>query len=323
MPRDHEISIPFDYPDIPAVDATSQHHAARWRDGRWEQYWKEPLPDHEGGVKPIFLAAHEAILHRFGLAPGAVELRALSTTSAATLESEFSGRPSSDSSGYGYQVKRVTTFVDWLDNRGQGWTGDRFTAERVPSGEWVVGRLDEGKFLWVEQSQKLSDLDMWRMYKEGPEEFSAGRLRSFRWKSLFLAHSSADKDFVRTLAERLRALGIRTWVDEAEIRVGDSLFDRIESGIREMDYVGVILSPSSVQSSWVREELKMAMIQQIQENDVVVLPIFLRDADIPGFLREKRYADFRDPKKFEAALTDLLERLQEHFPDPQQDPQPV
>jgi hypothetical protein len=315
MPPDVDFKIRFDYPDI-VSGPMSENYAVGWKDGRWEQYWVLPTPDMWGGHRPIFLAAQEAILDHFGLGPEAVDLTTLSTASPTALQSKGCGARETDPY---YTVKSVTSFVEWLDNRGPGWTGNDYRAERLASGEWVVGRLDENLWRWVVEPQRFSDLDMWQMFKVGAKQLSAGRLRSFRWKSLFLAHSSADKDFVRTLATRLRALGIRVWIDEAEIQVGDSLIDRIESGIDEMDYIGVVLSPESVNSRWVREELKMAMIKQLQDGEIAVLPILLRATDIPGFLREKRYADFRDGRMFDNAVSDLLDRLHERFPDPHQD----
>jgi hypothetical protein len=73
--------------------------------------------------------------------------------------------------------------------------------------------------------------------------------------SVFLAHSSADKRFVRRLAADLLERGIRVWFDEAELLVGDSLFAKIGDGVREVDYLAVILSPASVKSPWVQREV--------------------------------------------------------------------
>jgi len=40
-------------------------------------------------------------------------------------------------------------------------------------------------------------------------------------KSIFLCHSSLDKPFVRELQARLSNQGIKVWIDEAEIEIGD------------------------------------------------------------------------------------------------------
>ena len=69
--------------------------------------------------------------------------------------------------------------------------------------------------------------------------------------SIFLSHSHYDKEFVRRINVDLRKAGIRTWFDEAEIFVGDSLLGKVETAIDEMEYFGVVISPSSVNSEWV------------------------------------------------------------------------
>lgn len=66
--------------------------------------------------------------------------------------------------------------------------------------------------------------------------------------SIFLSHTHKDKPFVRKLAQALEINGVRVWVDEAEIKVGDSLITKIEEGIKDVDYLGVILTPTSVSS---------------------------------------------------------------------------
>ncbi|PEU28639.1 hypothetical protein CN532_11480 [Bacillus wiedmannii] len=55
--------------------------------------------------------------------------------------------------------------------------------------------------------------------------------------SVFLSHSSKDKFFVRKLAERLIHSGVEVWIDEAEIKIGDSLIEKISQGIKGADYL--------------------------------------------------------------------------------------
>lgn len=70
--------------------------------------------------------------------------------------------------------------------------------------------------------------------------------------SIFLSHNSADKPFVRKLAADLRRNGFYAWVDEAEIKLGDSLIEKIEEGIETTDFLGVVLSRNSINSEWVK-----------------------------------------------------------------------
>lgn len=123
--------------------------------------------------------------------------------------------------------------------------------------------------------------------------------------SVFMSHSHADKPFVRRLSVDLGALGAHVWLDEAELMVGDSLFERIEAAIDQVDYLAVMMSPDSVNSAWVREELRQAMHGQMSKLGIRVLPVLLRECQIPGFLREKLYVDFRDESQYEQGLEQL------------------
>jgi len=127
--------------------------------------------------------------------------------------------------------------------------------------------------------------------------------------SIFLSHSSRDKFFVRKLAERLKSVGIRVWLDEAEINIGDSLTEKIGHAITEMDFVGVVLSNNSVNSEWVQRELQIAIQRELATKRVVVLPLLLDPVEIPHFLKEKLYADFTTPERFEETFPKLLKAL--------------
>ncbi len=127
--------------------------------------------------------------------------------------------------------------------------------------------------------------------------------------SIFLSHNHADKPFARRLAKDLKELGVRVWIDEAEIKIGDSLIEKIREGIDSVEYVGVVLSKDSTKSQWVRKEVDIAMNQEIRGKRVKVLPLLVEDCDLPGFLEGKLYADFRTEDLYTAGLERLAERL--------------
>ena len=128
-------------------------------------------------------------------------------------------------------------------------------------------------------------------------------------KSIFLSHNSKDKFFVRNLSDHLRSYGVRVWLAEAEISVGDSLTQKIGEAIEETDYVGVVLSHNSINSEWVQRELQIALQKEIRGKKIVVLPILIETVEIPPFLKDKLYADFTTPERFEIELQKLLRAL--------------
>lgn len=127
--------------------------------------------------------------------------------------------------------------------------------------------------------------------------------------SIFLSHSHTDNLFARKLAADLRHAGHIVWIDEAEILVGDSLIDKIREGIDSVDFVVALLSITSIESEWVKKELDLASNREIDEKRVVVLPILLDNVKLPGFLKGKCYADFREKDKYKTSLNALLRSL--------------
>jgi hypothetical protein len=84
------------------------------------------------------------------------------------------------------------------------------------------------------------------------------------------------------------------WVDTWEINVGDSIVQKIQEAIQEASALIVVLSEASVNSEWCKKELSVGLIRELEEKRVIVLPVLIDDCDIPVFLRDKKYADFRE-----------------------------
>lgn len=129
--------------------------------------------------------------------------------------------------------------------------------------------------------------------------------------SIFLSHSHADKSFVDKIASDLRKGGYYVWTDDAEIKIGDSLIDKIREGINKVAYVGAVISKNSISSEWVKREIEIALTQEIEGKKVKVLPILLDNVDLPGFLLGKKFADFRDERLYDFSLNEIKRRLDE------------
>ena len=70
------------------------------------------------------------------------------------------------------------------------------------------------------------------------------------------ATRSEDKDAVaRPLARELQNRGVRVWIDEGEILLGDSLRRKIDEGLASSRFGLVVLSPSFFDKRWTQWEL--------------------------------------------------------------------
>jgi TIR domain len=127
--------------------------------------------------------------------------------------------------------------------------------------------------------------------------------------SVFLSHSHADNAIAKLLARDLRAAGVKVWIDEAESQVGDSLIHNLGQAIDKTDFLAVLLSGDSVKSEWVLREVAVAMTEEITGRRIRVLPLVVGDCELPPFLRDKIYADFRDTAVYQRELDKVLRRL--------------
>jgi hypothetical protein len=113
----------------------------------------------------------------------------------------------------------------------------------------------------------------------------------------FISHSHVDKDCARNIATELIQKGVDTWFDEWEIQPGDSLIEKIfQEGLKDVDLFAVLLSPSSVQSEWVKYELDVALIQRLSGVTRVV-PIIVEECDIPVALKALLWIDYAKDEK--------------------------
>lgn len=139
-------------------------------------------------------------------------------------------------------------------------------------------------------------------------------------KSVFISHSYNDTEFVRKLASDLASYGIKPWVDEWEIQPGDSIVEKISEGIRQADYILVVLSEDSVRSKWVQEEIKVAFQRDPAGSKRILIPVVLGKVEIPSFLRHIKYVDLSE--SYQEGLNEIvraiLERPHEKKPTPTQ-----
>ncbi|MFX0140071.1 MAG: TIR domain-containing protein [Candidatus Hodarchaeota archaeon] len=129
---------------------------------------------------------------------------------------------------------------------------------------------------------------------------------------IFLSHSNKDKKFVKELVNRLTNDGFSVWYDDWEIKIGDSIINKINEGISTSDFLIIVLSKNSVNSKWVKEELNAATIKNIESKGIFILPILISECKIPPLLTDKKYADFSlDPDDaYEKLVTSIKHNLE-------------
>ena len=123
---------------------------------------------------------------------------------------------------------------------------------------------------------------------------------------VFLSHSSKDKAVVRAVAERLRADGLRVWLDDWEIRPGDSIPAKIEEGLEHSRVLVLCMSAQAFGSDWAQLESYTYRFRDPLNKERRFIPLRLDEAPIKGSLAQFLYINWL-PEDREQEYAKLLE----------------
>lgn len=121
--------------------------------------------------------------------------------------------------------------------------------------------------------------------------------------SVFLSHSSADKETVLKVTEAFKQANISYWVDHEQIKFGDGIVAKIEEGLQKSKYVVVCLSEKLITSGWCRAEYGAILYREFSgDTSRRVIPLSLDGSNningIPLLLSDKLRADFKNQDNF-------------------------
>lgn len=100
---------------------------------------------------------------------------------------------------------------------------------------------------------------------------------------VFISHAETDAKTALRLATALREVGLDPFVAEDEMYPGDNWAEVIGRGLAEAEAMIVLLSPESLRSRWVRNEISHALGEQRFEHRLLPLVLGSRD-DLPADL---------------------------------------
>ncbi len=120
--------------------------------------------------------------------------------------------------------------------------------------------------------------------------------------AVFLSHSTQDKEVARRIGACLSRRGARVWIDEGEVLPGRPLLHQLMEAIDDCDYLVVLVSRHSCASSWVMNEIGLAIGREQRGDLKGVIPILIDNCQLPGVLAGRAYADMVDPDAFDVQI---------------------
>lgn len=134
--------------------------------------------------------------------------------------------------------------------------------------------------IFYSDSERLAEKDWARIhavfenFNTAPVDLTAPVTSTTDHYDFFISHASEDKEaVVRPLVDALHRKGFTVWYDEFSLKVGDSLRESIDYGLKNSKFGIVILSESFFIKRWPEYELNSLNNKSISGENVI-LPIW-------------------------------------------------
>lgn len=124
---------------------------------------------------------------------------------------------------------------------------------------------------------------------------------------VFVIYPHSQKQFVKKLTNDLNQSGIKIWLDENELKPGDSIKPKIEKALRDSQWVILVPTAEDRGSSWVYKEIDLAYEQEKERARPFIIPLKLKEGKIPTEFEERMWADFSND--YETGLKSLLKGI--------------
>lgn len=140
-------------------------------------------------------------------------------------------------------------------------------------------------------------------------------------RTAFFSYAHEDKEFAERIVRDLLDAGVNVWFDKWDIMPGDSIIQKIfNEGLSQCDTFLLLLSQSSVNSRWVKEELDFAVVKKI-EGLTRLIPILKETCEIPGPLKALLWVDLS--QDFDEGIREIVKAIYEVREKPPLGPVPT
>lgn len=137
-------------------------------------------------------------------------------------------------------------------------------------------------------------------------------------RDIFLSHNGRDKDLVRTLAAEIEAetfngRRLTVWLDEAEIRPGQSIPGLVNFGLERSRFIAFVMTPNyfTSESGWTDAEWHAALHTDPDNRKARLLPLIAADCPyVPMLLRHLRRMDLRG-RSYSRGFRELISVLRD------------
>lgn len=111
--------------------------------------------------------------------------------------------------------------------------------------------------------------------------------------AVFVSYSHRDGALVERLSLRLLKRNVKLWRDVWRTATGDDFAARIREALADSSAACFFVSKHSLESTWVKDEIRMARERAAEDRDFLIIPVRLDDSEVPEALRDRLTVDCR------------------------------
>lgn len=147
----------------------------------------------------------------------------------------------------------------------------------------------------------------------GIELADSNRVNSMEPKDVMISYSHQDKEFMRKIKGALEDSGVTVWVDESDLSAGAEFLSKIGQAIIDAKLFLTILSPTSLDSKYCKDELALAYVSSKPIFPCALVPFDelsrIMDFGMRLQLAPLQWIMFTDDRAFKDAFSELIESL--------------
>lgn len=122
---------------------------------------------------------------------------------------------------------------------------------------------------------------------------------------IFLSYRSTDKEAAQRLRNSLEKRGAHVWLDKDQIRPGGRFAEALETGLATSRAVGILVTPESLASNWVKNEYYRALSLNAAD-ELQLIPLVFGGAELPGFMKDRHWIDFQHEEEYDRCVDKLI-----------------
>ena len=139
------------------------------------------------------------------------------------------------------------------------------------------------------------------------------------YQSCFISYALTDESSAQALYAALQDAGVRCWCSPENLKIGDRLQPHIDGTLHSHRKLLLILSATSIDSTWIEQEAEAALAREREEESDVLFPIRLDEAVMDSAsgwaaqIRDTRhigdFTQWQNEESFQVAFQRLLRDL--------------